>query len=273
MKIFTLTALLTASSLLASAQLLDSGFEQGDENSAWTQTSATFGTPLCTEAYCGTCTGPCVPQAGEWYAWFGGTNAEETGSLSQSFIIPSGTTATLTFYKKIALAGDSSETQKVDLKIDGNVLYTAHCGNGEDEDYVQETIDISSYANGANHTLLLESTSPAGVTTNILFDTFDLVVDGSSHTAINELLNREASISFYPNPVVDQLTIRFNGQDSGSAQVKIVDMNGKVVHTQQLNGIYNGTFTFNAAILANGIYNVVVETENQTITERIVVTH
>lgn len=273
MKIFTLTALLTASTMLASAQLIDAGFELGAENSSWDQTSTNYGTPLCTVAGCGTGGGPCVPQAGTWYAWFGGATVLEEGSLSQGFVIPSGTSASLSFYKKIATPGDSSETQKVDVKLDGNILYTAHCGEGEDADYIQQTIDISSYADGGFHYLDLESFSADGMLTNILFDTFNLVVDGNNQVSVNELLNREMEISFYPNPVVDQLTIRFNGQMSGSANVSIVDLNGKIVTTEQLNNIYNGTFSFNAAVLANGIYNVVIEHQGQRFSERIVVAH
>jgi len=271
MKIFTLSTLFMVSSIYASAQIVDAGFELGLA-SGWTQTSTNFGSPIC-DAVCGDCNGNCGPYAGDNYAWFGGTSVLEEGSLSQGFTIPSGTTASLSFYKKIALAADSLDTEKVDVKLDGNILYTAHCGNGEDAEYIQETFDISSYADGGFHYLDLIGFSSDGRTTNILFDNFNLAVDGTNHVGINDLLNAESEITFFPNPVVDQLMIRFNKKMTGLATVKIIDLNGKIISSSQLNNVENGTFTFDAKTLPNGIYNVVIENDNASHTERVVIAH
>lgn len=274
MKIFTLSlGLIVLFATSSSAQLVDAGFEYGaTTGSPWIQASTNYGTPFC-NAGCGTCNGPCGAQAGTWYAWFGGAadGTLEEGSLVQAFVIPSGTSASLAFYTKIANAQDSLATEKVDVMLDGTLIFSVDCENGENAEYMPQSIDISSYANGAQHTLSLVSFSNNA--TNILFDSFNLTVDGTQHVGVNDLLNAETEITFYPNPVTDQLMIRFNGQMTGMATVKIVDLNGKIVSSEQLNNIDNGTFNFNAKVLPNGIYNVVIENGGTSHTERVVIAH
>lgn len=273
MKNFTLTLFILLAGFSLKAQLVDPGFEGGPDASGWTQESTNFGTPLCDAAGCGTCGGPCGAQAGDWYAWFGGAGADvaEEAALTQVVSIPAGTSASLKVYTKVAIAGDGLATERVNIFIDGTLLGTVTAAQGtEYAEYTLLTYDISSFT-GGSHTIGLAGYSMQG--TNILFDSFDLTVDGNSSVGINELLNREEAISFYPNPASDKLNIRFNNNMEGVAAVNIFDMNGKLVSSENLSNVFNSTYSFNTNTLENGLYNVQIQNNGNTYTTRVVVSH
>jgi hypothetical protein len=106
----------------------DGSFEDGTPNSFWAEASTNFGTPLCTVADCGTGTGT-GPLTGDWWTWFGGISAAETGSVTQTVTIPVG--ASLTFYVEAILC--DSPADFVQATIDGTEVWrldgsSALCG-------------------------------------------------------------------------------------------------------------------------------------------------
>jgi Secretion system C-terminal sorting domain len=272
MKYFTLFAM-SLCALTMKAQLVDPSFEGGTDASGWTQGSTNFGTPLCTEAGCGNCGGGCVAYDGEWYAWFGGAGAatEELGELTQVVTIPNGTSASLTFWCVVGSAGDSLATEHVDVHVDGNVLWALRADMTSYYEYTQVTINMDAYTDGGQHTIGLAGYSMEGA--SIIFDAFNLVVDGQNQVAVNELLNREQPITCYPNPANDKYNVRFNSGMEGVAVVQVTDINGRIVDATTLNNIYNGTFELNTLPLENGIYTMTVQNAGQVYTKRFVVSH
>jgi hypothetical protein len=124
MKNFTL--MLGAVGLAASmnAQLINPGFESGVMvGYGWSENSTNFGTPLC-DATCGDCGGGCAPQAGTYYAWFGGagTGTAEDGHLSQTVLFSNGASASLSFYVMVGNLGDGGE-DRCDVYVDNTVLH------------------------------------------------------------------------------------------------------------------------------------------------------
>jgi hypothetical protein len=199
MKIFTLfTAFVCAISM--NAQLLDPGFEGGAVASGWTQVSTNFVTPLCTVVGCGDCGGGCMPYEGEWFAWFGGAgpSTEELGALTQVIDIPSGTSASLTFWCVVGAPEDSLPEEHVDVHINGEIVWALRADMTNYYTYTQKTIDMTSYLGQSDVTIGLAGYSNEG--SSILFDAFNLVVDGQNQVGINDILNREKAINFYPNP-------------------------------------------------------------------------
>jgi uncharacterized repeat protein (TIGR01451 family) len=139
--------------------VLDGSFEAGSPSTDWAEASTNFGTPLCTIAACGQGTGT-GPRTGDWWAWFGGIAAPETGSVTQSVTIPTGAT-TLSFWVEFPVcvtangAGDF-----VRVQVDGNELWredatAARCNT---VGYQQVTVDVSAFADGGAHTLSFNST-------------------------------------------------------------------------------------------------------------------
>lgn len=134
----------------------DGGFEGGTPNADWNEASTNFGTPLCTVGTCGTGTGT-GPRSGDFWAWFGGISTTETGSVSQSIVIPAGT-ANLTFWVEAIIC--DSPADFLEASIDGNVVWSI---NGSDAicgqlGYTQITVDVSSFADDGTHTLSFDST-------------------------------------------------------------------------------------------------------------------
>lgn len=135
----------------------NSGFESGTPNNYWTETSTNYGTPLCTTYYCGSG----APYSGNWWAWFGGAvGAAEEGSLEQTVTIKS-SARYLNFYLEVPTAGTTGYLR---VMLDGNTLLeVTEAHNATYGTYRAVSLDISSYADDANHALRLESRTEAGM--------------------------------------------------------------------------------------------------------------
>jgi peptidyl-Lys metalloendopeptidase len=181
--------------------LLDPSFEAFTTNSPWAQTSTNFGTPLC-DASCGNDSGSAMPRTGNIWSWFGGTASAETGSLSQSVTFPSSGSASLTFYLWIGYADAASTASDVfNVKVDGNTVFSANATNKANyPSYTLVNIDLSSYANGATHSIQFDSTTSHYVTFNV--DDVSLV--GSSGPATPTIVTKSfASVAAYDGHVLE----------------------------------------------------------------------
>ena len=274
MKNFTL--MLGAVGLAASmnAQLINPGFESGVMvGYGWSESSTNFGTPLC-DATCGDCGGGCAPQAGTYYAWFGGagTGTSEDGHLSQTVLFTNGATASLSFYVMVGNLGDGGE-DRCDVYVDNTVLHTVYATDSASigSDYAEITLNLSAYTDGDAHTIGVNGYSTNG--SSILFDTFSLSFDGAEQVGVNELLNNEANSTVYPNPATNQLNLQFGSKITGETTVVIYDMNGKIVRQDRLMEVQNTTFSFDASVLANGVYSVKVLNNGSVENHSVVVAH
>lgn len=271
MKNFTLLTVFSFLIASASAQLIDGSFEQGIEGSSWTQTSTNFGTPLC-DAGCGDCGGPCGAFEGDWYAWFGGAGDVEEGSLTQMVTIPPGTTGELTFQFKIATAGDSLVDDFVHIMIDGNMFFHRTAATAADyEEYTLATIDISQFADGADHMIMAYGIQSTELAVNFLMDDFSLSVDGVEQTDINDVLNREQSVTMYPNPSADVTSLYFSNGVQGNALVTIYNMNGAIVSQEQITNVLGSKYDLDLSQFEAGMYTVNVAVDGQNYNERLVV--
>jgi uncharacterized repeat protein (TIGR01451 family) len=152
----------------------DPSFEGGSPNGTWAEASTNFGSPLCTAAGCGTGTGT-GPRTGDWWAWFGGIAAPETGSMDQSITIPAGAT-TLSFWVEFPICANA--TDFVRAQIDGTEVWredgtSARCNT---VGYQQVSVDVSAFADGGAHTLSFNSTisgAPSG--SNFFIDDVELL--------------------------------------------------------------------------------------------------
>lgn len=89
-------------------------------------------------------------------------------------------------------------------------------------------------------------------------------VDCSSLSVDDNIL--ENSVSFYPNPTKNNLTIENNNLIS--FDVKIYDVLGKEVFTADNEGVRNQTV--NLSSLKTGVYLMQIKADNQTISKRLV---
>ena len=139
----------------------------------WVESSTQFGTPICDLATCGM-GGGTGPYAGTFWAWFGGSNVgPEQASVSQSVVIPVGM-ATLEFQFEIPSCEDPFfASDSFQVRVDGNVVFQT--SNSDPScavvGYQLKSVDISSYANGASHTVSFTGT------TDDVFDPTNFMVD------------------------------------------------------------------------------------------------
>jgi hypothetical protein len=165
----------------------DGGFETGSPNPVWTEHSTNFGTPLCTVAACGTGTGT-GPHAGSWWAWFGGTSPYEQGQVVQALLIPTGI-ATLTFWMEKAVCQSASDY--LEVTIDGTQVWvtTGSGGTCGALGYVEQTVDVSAFANDGVHVITFNSEKFAGHISNFFVDDVSLDVDVSTTFEVNKIFS------------------------------------------------------------------------------------
>jgi hypothetical protein len=76
--------------------------------------------------------------------------------------------------------------------------------------------------------------------------------------------------SLYPNPVNDELTLLLNNEVKGNFNIRILDLQGKVIESKQYNS-YNGSIQFSLTHIENGIYFIEVLTGNTIKSEKFVI--
>ena len=74
------------------------------------------------------------------------------------------------------------------------------------------------------------------------------------------------TISLYPNPTQDKLTIKLNYFEP-SLEMNITDILGKKIHSQKLDGL---STSINTSSLKSGVYLVTILNGNQKITQRFI---
>ncbi len=81
------------------------------------------------------------------------------------------------------------------------------------------------------------------------------------------------SVRFYPNPAVDQATMELSVVKAGNAVVKIYDLTGKVVYSENLGRMAEGVYTrtIDCQRLQHGMYLVNVLVGNQKATSKLIV--
>ncbi|MFL4902335.1 hydrolase [Streptomyces sp. MMS24-I2-30] len=146
------------------AQLLrNNGFESG--STTWSATSGVI-TDSSGEA----------ARTGSYYAWLGGTGTAVTDTLSQSVTIPSGCSATLSFYLHVDTAETTTSTAYDTLKVQvlnssGTVLSTpaTYSNLNAAAGYTQRSFDLSGYA-GQTVTVKFTGTEGSKLQTSFVVD-------------------------------------------------------------------------------------------------------
>lgn len=78
-------------------------------------------------------------------------------------------------------------------------------------------------------------------------------------------ITRDAKISSYPNPVTNQLQLQLSQEWKGMYDLMIFDNSGRLVMKQQVKA---GSYIFDCANWATGIYNVIIHQDNQQVYEQ-----
>ena len=133
------------------------GFESG--NTVWSSTPAVIGQ-----------NGPSEPaHSGTWDAWLDGYGTTHTDTLSQSVTIPSGCSASLSFWLHIDTAKTgSTATDTLTVKVGSTTVATFSNVNAN-TGYTQHTYNVSSFA-GQTVTLLFTGKETGSTQTSFVVD-------------------------------------------------------------------------------------------------------
>ncbi len=132
------------------------------------------------------CNGDCSDEGfnnartGEFYGWFGGWGARPayTATASQRVVIPTGSARFLNFWKFVGRVG-AGDTMAV--TVDGVSVYSEPATTA-DTDYVQKSLDLSAYADGAEHEVKF-TLSHAGSAADANYFLDDVTIDCSAAPA------------------------------------------------------------------------------------------
>jgi len=152
----------------------DGGFESGTPSTGWNEASTSYGTPICDVATCGS-GGGTGPHTGTYWAWFGGADSTEIGSVDQDVVILAGT-ATLSFWLEIPA---TTSPMTMSVYMDGDELFSVSQTDAADYmPYAQVVIDVSAYADGGTHNLRFHSVEQgqASGVSNMFVDDATLIV-------------------------------------------------------------------------------------------------
>lgn len=119
--------------------------------------------------------------------------------------------------------------------------------------------------------MIVLKASGANPTNNDYLWVDNLAFSGSV-AGLNESSSIINEMSVYPNPIQDKINISFNLQDEKDVSLNVTDIDGKLIHTQNLGKI-NGEIhqTIDASKYPKGIYFVKVSSELISETRKIVI--
>lgn len=147
--------------------------EDGGANPNWTGTdsnSTSGGTPFWTEASAGAG----HTHSGNFTVWGGGWRAAGTQTWSQSVTIASGGPRYLNYWRNVVLAPNGTGT--LTISLDGSPVSTVDIvANGQDADWTNVTVDISTHADNAAHELKFDYTTTGTEDGNVFID--DVTID------------------------------------------------------------------------------------------------
>jgi hypothetical protein len=151
----------------------DGSFEAGTPHPVWYEYSSNFGTPICDFSECGNGGGSALPRTGNYFLWFGGIGAAETGYVYQTVTIPEAYSELRFWFRNAASSGNGSDYLQV--QIDDIPVWTVYEGNPLYQEYTEIVIDISAYANNQPHKVEFYSVCYGPAVTNFIVDDVSIV--------------------------------------------------------------------------------------------------
>jgi len=153
--------------------IMDPGFEAGTPSTAWTEDSATFGTPIC-DAACTDDPGA-VPYMGDWWAWFGGVEEAESASVEQTVTIAVADSAVLSFRFSINASAGTGDDEFAVI-VDETAVFMVTDAEVDDFDgYTHVDVDLTDFADGNAHRIRFASDHPGTGLSNFFLDEVHLV--------------------------------------------------------------------------------------------------
>ena len=100
------------------------------------------------------------------------------------------------------------------------------------------------------------------------------MVENTGDTKLSNIqpinINTPTKIQIYPNPTSSEMTIDYQSENRGEVNIQILDLLGKVILQKHLSVEKGQTLIpINLSEVADGIYNITIENQNQKFSEKI----
>jgi hypothetical protein len=151
----------------------------------------------------------------------------------------------------ISIYGDDEFTDAIDgAKIGENIRFKAQFANIEQD---LELTDIKGVISNMEYS-------------SITYHTNDLI----SAKVSNEVVSTGGLLSLYPNPTTNNAELSINLLQQNDLTIELYDNNGKRIK-EVYQGQYINSLTINTSDLPSGTYQVMVKTQNETETIRLLI--
>lgn len=136
------------------------------------------------------------------------------------------------------------------------------------EEWVKYKIPLTDFTGLASKSQLAQYIlvgAPTGLTT-IYIDNMYFSKEGTGSTSLNAAA---ANIGVYPNPASKTLNIDLSQNQAQVNEIRLLDLQGRVVNSVQVNG--SSLYTFDVETLVPGLYVVQMNGEQGTFTQKVMV--
>lgn len=165
---------------------------------------------------------------------------------------------------QVLLSTDCGANWSVVYDKAGSALNTAGIGNtpftpNSDSQWRNESVELVGQEGATTAIVKFRATSAFG--NNLYLDNVNLMQ--ADPTGVNEVRNDFSSVSLFPNPSRGATTLRVNANVSTNATLSVTNVLGQVVYSNKLSlEAGENNININAAELASGVYNVVLESNS-----------
>ena len=108
---------------------------------------------------------------------------------------------------------------------------------------------------------------PCGTSTYGEVEDYTINITGSGSSSIEDT-KPLSSVRVYPNPVQNNVLIDLNGVSETLKSIKVMDLTGRSV--KELSGVKNGIVEIDFSSYASGVYSILLQGEQSTITKRVI---
>ncbi len=192
-------------------------------------------------------------------------DADGNVDLSDACVFTANSVAVTLLPEIAPLSVDIMGTDAVDGAANGSASVAV---TGGSESYVYE------WSNGAN-TAMISGLAAGDYSCTVTDETgcpdevvVNVSIDATVHT--NDLV-LGAAVNIIPNPSKDITQITFDLNEAMNLNIRVVDVLGKVVYTENHSNAINGASTVNVSSWSNGVYFVQFSNENRQYTQRLIV--
>jgi subtilisin-like proprotein convertase family protein len=103
-------------------------------------------------------------------------------------------------------------------------------------------------------------------------DSFSLdICDGTATFSNESFTGNQDAFSIYPNPANELITLEFSEVSAPASEVKIFDLNGKMVKSFDINRSQTSSVDLNVADLSTGVYIVKTKSEQSSAVEKLII--